>query len=95
MTDPTSRVAIVTTDSHGSVLDEWSTRVNPQGSVGATHIHGITAADVADAPTFTQVADDVAQRLSGAAVCAHNATFDRRVLRQAFDRAGGGAGHHD
>src|SRR4051794_2447929 len=40
-------IAVVTTDTWGRVLGEWSTRVNPEGPVGATHIHGISQADVA------------------------------------------------
>ena len=37
-------VAVVTTDPWGRVIDEWSTRINPQGPVGASHVHGITDA---------------------------------------------------
>ena len=39
-------VAVVTTDPWGRVLGEWSTRINPEGPVGATHIHGISETDV-------------------------------------------------
>jgi DNA polymerase-3 subunit epsilon len=50
-------IALITTDPYGRVLEEWTTRLNPQGPVGATHIHGITAADVAHAPTQCVVQD--------------------------------------
>ena len=56
----------MTTDPWGRVLEEWSTRLNPQGPVGATHIHGITAADVAHAPVFTDVLAHLNARLAGA-----------------------------
>lgn len=81
-------IAVVTTDACGRVLDEWATRINPQGPVGATHIHGITAADVAHAPAFDQVIADLTRRLAGAAVCAHNARFDLAFLRAEYARAG-------
>lgn len=80
-------IALVTADPTGRVLDEWSTRLNPQGPVGATHIHGITDADVAHAPLFTDVLDELHLRLAGAAVVAHNARFDLAFLRAEYARA--------
>lgn len=80
-------IALITTDPTGRVLDEWSTRLNPQGPVGATHIHGITDADVARAPLFADVLDELNGRLSGAAVVAHNARFDLAFLRAEYARA--------
>ncbi|CAM3734880.1 exonuclease domain-containing protein [Nocardioides zeicaulis] len=80
-------LALVTTDPTGRVVDEWSTRFNPQGPVGATHIHGITDADVKHAPLFADVVDQMSTRLSGAAVVAHNAPFDLAFLRAEYARA--------
>ncbi|GAA2501373.1 exonuclease domain-containing protein [Terrabacter carboxydivorans] len=81
-------IAVVTTDLQGRVLDEWSTRINPQGPVGATHIHGITDADVAHAPAFPNLIDGLNLRLKGAAIAAHNAKFDLAFLRAEYARAG-------
>ncbi len=81
-------IAVVTTDPWGRVLDEWSTRINPQGPVGATHIHGITEADVANAPVFAGVVAQLNQRIAGAAVAAHHAKFDLAFLRAEYARAG-------
>jgi len=81
-------IAVVTTDPWGRVLDEWSTRINPQGPVGATHIHGITDVDVANAPLFADVVAHLNQRLAGAAVAAHHANFDLAFLRAEYRRAG-------
>jgi DNA polymerase-3 subunit epsilon len=81
-------IAVVTTDPSGRVLDEWATRLNPQGHVGATHIHGITAADVAHAPLFKDVVPELNRRLVGAAVAAHHARFDVAFLRAEYARAG-------
>ena len=81
-------IAVVTTDPWGRVLGEWSTRIDPEGPVGATHIHGITAADVAGAPVFRDVVAVLAQQFAGAALVAHNAEFDLAFLREEFRRAG-------
>lgn len=81
-------IAVVRLDAHGRVVGDWSTRVNPEGPVGATHIHGITAADVAHAPRFHDIAPVVAAQLSGLPVIAHNATFDLAFMRAEFVGAG-------
>ncbi len=81
-------IAVVTTDPWGRVLGEWSTRINPEGPVGATHIHGISAADVAGAPVFRDVIAALTQQLAGAALVAHNAEFDLAFVREEFRRAG-------
>ncbi len=81
-------LAIVTTDPKGQVLDEWVSRFNPQGRVGPTHIHGITEADVRDAPLFTDSLPDVNRLLMGHAIAAHNANFDLAFLRAEYARAG-------
>ena len=81
-------IAVVTTDPWGRVIEEWSTRINPQGPVGASHIHGITENDVAGAPVFAEVVAQLNQRLAGAAVAAHHAKFDLAFLRAEYSRAG-------
>ncbi|MGZ6583144.1 MAG: 3'-5' exonuclease [Solirubrobacteraceae bacterium] len=81
-------LAVVTTDSLGQVIDEWTSRIHPDGPVGATHIHGITDADVASAPKFHDIAGDLARHLAGAAFVAHNAPFDLAFLTAEFGRAG-------
>lgn len=81
-------IAVVTTDAWGRVLGEWSSRIHPDGPVGATHIHGITDADVVGAPKFADIAADLALHLAGAAFAAHNAPFDLGFLRHEFGRAG-------
>ena len=52
-------------------------------------IHGISAADVADAPLFDEVWTELAPLLEGADFfAAHNAPFDRSVLTSCCDRYG-------
>lgn len=81
-------IAIVQADSQVLHLQEWSTRVNPEGTVGSTHIHGITQADVANSPTFAQIAPTVAAFLHGRDLVAHNAKFDLGFIHNEFHRAG-------
>ncbi len=81
-------IAIVHTDVHGRELHRWSTRINPGIPVRATHIHGITDADVADAPRFADLAVTIGIALQGFVVVAHNAEFDVEFLRAEFARAG-------
>jgi DNA polymerase-3 subunit epsilon len=86
--DRVVEVAIVTLSLDGEVVDHFDTLVNPCRDVSATHIHGITASMVHDAPTFEDIAGDIAVRLHGACFVAHNAPFDRRMLGAEFDRLG-------
>lgn len=82
--DPTSdrviEVAVVRCAPDGSILDEWSTLVDPGRDPGATHIHGITPADLVGAPTFDRIAAELVELLDGHTVTAHNLSFDEAFL---------------
>ncbi|QKE84388.1 exonuclease domain-containing protein [Arthrobacter sp. NEB 688] len=54
--DRVVKIGVVYVSDNGEVQDNWSTLVNPQRDVGPTRIHGLTATDVAGAPTFNDVA---------------------------------------
>lgn len=86
--DRVVEVGIVTMDLDGAVIDAWETLVQPERDVGASHIHGLTAACVRDAPVFADIAGDVAVRLHGACLAAHNLAFDARMLGNEFIRLG-------
>ncbi len=86
--DRVVEIAVVCTDSYGVVVDEWTTLINPDRPVGARSVHGISAADVRDAPRFASVVGALTARLSGRAVVAHNARFDLGFLRAEYARAG-------
>jgi len=61
----------------------------PRQHIVFTFIHGITWAMVAESPVFADVWPRVAPLLDGAAfLAAHNAPFDRRVLRACCEAAG-------
>jgi DNA polymerase-3 subunit epsilon len=81
-------LAVVRTDTAGRVIGEWVCRFNPEGPVGATHIHGIRDADVVGAPRFAQVLPEVTHQLVGAAIAGHNVRFDLAFLRTEYARAG-------
>ncbi|MGO3233108.1 MAG: exonuclease domain-containing protein [Microbacterium sp.] len=74
-------VGVVLVDDEGAVEHEWTTLINPQRDVGATHVHGIRASDVVEAPLFGDVAAHLVNLLSGRVLAAHNQAFDLRFLR--------------
>ncbi len=71
--------------------EEWmSTRVNPEIPIPpkTTAIHGITDADVANAPVFREVAKNLTAFLEGCDLAGFNAVkFDIPVLAEEFLRA--------
>lgn len=85
-TDRVVEIAIVTVSLDGEVLDRWDTLVQPGRDITATHIHGITASMVADAPTWGEIAGDVGVRLHDACLVAHNAHFDIRMISGEYKR---------
>lgn len=74
-------VGVVLLDDEGRPEHEWTTLVNPRRDVGATHVHGIRASDVVDAPLFGDIAGHLVSLLSGRTLAAHNQEFDLRFLR--------------
>lgn len=87
--DRVTEVGIVRVD-HGAQVSEWSSLVDPERSIpaGVQALTGITNAMVAGAPTFGQIANDVADRLAGCVFVAHNARFDYGFLKREFGRLG-------
>lgn len=66
-------------------------RINPEMPIPAeaTAIHHITDADVADAPTFRQVAHSLADQMRGCDIAGFNSNrFDIPLLDEEFHRAG-------
>jgi len=72
----------------GDVKEIWNQRFNPEGPVGKTEIHGISDADVADAPLFRNVIQELTSRIKDVVLVAHNARFDLAFLRSEFERSG-------
>jgi DNA polymerase-3 subunit epsilon len=74
----------------GELHDRWASLVRTSMPLrrGIQRFTGITQAMVDGAPDLQDVLPQLAARLSGRVLVAHNAPFDRRVLRQAFERVG-------
>jgi DNA polymerase-3 subunit epsilon len=74
----------------GELHDRWSSLCATSVPLkrGIQRFTGITQAMVDDAPSLEDVLPAVNARLRGRILVAHNAPFDRRVLRQAFARIG-------
>jgi DNA polymerase III subunit epsilon len=74
----------------GELHDRWSSLVRcsrPLGR-GIQRFTGITQEMLADAPGLEQVLPPLQELLNGRVLVAHNAPFDRRVLRRAFELTG-------
>ena len=74
----------------GELHESWDSLVRPQRplSRGIERFTGITQGMVDGAPPPEEVLPAVADRLAGRVMVAHNAHFDARALRQAFERCG-------
>jgi DNA polymerase-3 subunit epsilon len=74
----------------GELHESWSSLVRPQMPLqrGIQRFTGITQAMASSAPLPEDVLPRVAELLRGRVLVAHNAQFDRRALRQAFERIG-------
>jgi DNA polymerase-3 subunit epsilon len=84
-------IAIVHVDRGGRITGSWDTLIRPLGTVGPTHVHGISAAMVRDAPSFAGIAPALHDLLVGRVVVAHNLPFDAKFLIAQFAQAGIGA----
>jgi DNA polymerase III subunit epsilon len=75
----------------GAELHEtWASLVRPRMPLarGIQRFTGITQAMASSAPEPEEVLPRIAELLQGRVLVAHNAQFDRRCLRQAFERVG-------
>ena len=77
-------IAVVKIDQDGSILDTWSTLLNPGIDVplGASDIHKIEREMLHDAPTFKDIYGDLIGILSDSILVAHNAPFDISFLKK-------------
>lgn len=82
-------IAVIKLMPDGSRLS-WIKRINPEMPIPAesSAIHGIYDADIADAPTFREVAHDLKQFLHNCDLGGYNSNkFDIPALAEAFLRA--------
>jgi DNA polymerase-3 subunit epsilon len=86
--DRVTEVGIVRVEAGRAI--EWSSLVNPECSIPSEiqALTGISNAMVATAPTFANIASEVAARIAGCVFVAHNARFDYGFLKHEFGRLG-------
>lgn len=74
----------------GQVVETYGELINPERPIPAdsTRITGITDADVADKPTFAELAPEMVKRLQGVGIVAYNLSFDRSFMRNELERCG-------
>lgn len=74
----------------GKITDTYSTYINPEVPIPSfiTELTGITDEDVAQAPIFYEVAEEIFRLLDGHIFVAHNAHFDWNFLQEEFHMNG-------
>ncbi|MEU9473381.1 DEDDh family exonuclease [Streptomyces avermitilis] len=80
-------VAVLTLDTSGELVEEFSTLLDPGCDPGPVHIHGLTTERLRGAPVFEEVAEHIGTLLAGRVMVAHNAQFDYEFLAREFARA--------
>src|SRR5207248_1386002 len=78
--DRIAEIGVVTID--GDRIERWSTLVRSAASARTS------SGDWHDAPRFADIASELAQRLRGRVLLAHNARFDHAFIACEFERAG-------
>lgn len=88
MRDRITEIGVVEVD--GGRVSTWNTLVNPERSIPEfiQQLTGIRNEMVDDAPTFAQVAGELAERLQGRLFIAHNARFDYGFIKNEYQRVG-------
>ncbi len=87
--DSACSIALVRVERRRIVRREHHLIRPPRRTFLFTSIHGISWAQVADAPTFAELWPQLAACLDGAQfIAAHNASFDAGVLRACCEQAG-------
>lgn len=73
-----------------TITDSFHSLVNPQRDIPyyITQLTGITGQDVYEAPFFEDIADKVAEFISGHIMVGHNLSFDKSFLKKEFAACG-------
>lgn len=79
-------VAVCVTSFDFTPLSTWQTMTRPETPVTNSHIHGLTTADLASAPTFGEIAGALTDQLDGLRLVAHNSSFDASFLVAEYHR---------
>lgn len=71
----------------GEVVDRFYSLIYPRPdyfTYWTTQVHGLTMLDVEDAPSFPDVWEQIAPRIEGLPLVAHNSPFDESCLKAVF-----------
>ncbi|MCD6033818.1 MAG: Exonuclease RNase and polymerase [Thermomicrobiales bacterium] len=79
-------VDIAVVSAAGEVVLESLVQPTRRIPADATAIHGITNADVKDAPAWCDLYDDLLRVLAGRRIIVYNVIFDRQMVNQACER---------
>ena len=82
-------IALITYED-GKVTDVYETLINPLTEISSfiQDLTTISSRDLADAPKFYDVADQVRMRLEGSVFVSHNTEFDYQLLRKKYQQLG-------
>jgi DNA polymerase-3 subunit epsilon len=71
---------------NGKIVDKWKTLINPEDYFDPFNvsIHGISEKDVKNAPTFSQIYEELKERLNDK-ITIHHMPFDRIAINRACD----------
>lgn len=72
---------------NGEKVDEFYSLIKPEPeyySYFCTRVHGLTEEDTADAPVFPDVWAQIAPKIEGLPLVAHNKAFDESCLKAVF-----------
>ena len=71
----------------GEIVDHYYSLIRPEPEYYTywnTRVHGLTLADTQDAPIFPVVWQEIAPRIEGLSLVAHNKAFDESCLKAVF-----------
>lgn len=72
---------------NGMVADSFYSLIHPEPdyyTYWTTRVHGLCAADTEDAPVFSEVWKQIAPKIEGLPLIAHNKAFDESCLKAVF-----------
>jgi len=84
--DKILEISIVTSDMDGQIIESYETLINPLREVSASHIHGITAEMVKNAPLIEDVIDEIIYHLNNKTIVGHNINFDLNFINYEIER---------
>ena len=82
-------ISIRKVDFQGNEIEHLNTLVNPERDVGPQSIHKISALDVKNAPTFSELIGNIFSVIDNSVLVGHNLNgFDIKFLTKEFEKAG-------